>query len=118
LQQIAHRLPSQAPCSSHLNSDAQARLPSTEIAKRQQFGSGEHLTFQEPHRDGQISLKEVSEHRDNLLNLSNSRSPANTLMTKMRRPDAVFLSQEHLGISETSSRKDAGLIAGSPQTAQ
>jgi hypothetical protein len=76
------------------------------------------LTFQEPHRDGQISLKEVSEHRDNLLNLSNSRSPANTLMTKMRRPDAVFLSQEHLGISETSSRKDAGLIAGSPQTAQ
>ena len=76
------------------------------------------MTLQEPDRDGTIALEEVAKHRNDLLDLADSCSPPHTLMTEMRRPDAMFLREEDLWITEASCRKNAGLITGPPQTAQ
>ena len=83
--------------------DAETRLPSAEIAERQQLGSREHLSLKEPQRDGRITVEEISQHRDHLLHLSHSRTSTDTLMSEMRWPDTVFLGQEHLRIAQSPS---------------
>lgn len=99
-EQLGHRLPAQTPGSAHFHNDFETRLPSAEIAQRQQFGAGQNLAFQQPEHDRLIAKKNLTELGHHFLNLANGSTTTNALVAQMGRAHPMFLKQKHLRISK------------------
>jgi len=117
-EKLSHRLPAQASCSTHFNHDLETRLPSTEIAQRKQFRTGQNLTFQQPEHDRLFAEKRFPKLGHYFLNFSDGSTTPDTLMAQMGRTHTVFLKQKNFRITKPTRRSQLCAIARCTQTAE
>ena len=101
-EKVGHRLPSQAPCTTHFNNDAETGLTPAKVAEGDQLRPRQNLAFQQPESDRRITIEEITQLGNDLLNLTHGSSTPNTLMTEVWWTDSVFLRQKDLWIAEAT----------------
>ena len=101
-EKVGHRLPSQAPCTTHFNNDAETGLTPAKVAEGDQLRPRQNLTFQQQQSDRRLTIEEITQLGHDLLHLSNGSSTTHALMTQVGRTDSVFLRQKDFWIAEAT----------------
>jgi len=117
-QKTSHRLPTKTAGAAHFHHHLQARFTAAEFAQRQELGARQNLTLKEPKHNRFIAQQALPKQGHHFLHFTNSSTASHALMTKVWRPNAVLLKEEHFNIAETTGRGHQCVVPGSAKPTQ